>query len=168
MKVGPMGPIRPEDRPAEAERIAGEVSEIVDAIQRSGVGRRAADHDWRRWLAEHVGALMGVLGLSTLVSGALIGRVISNDEREHEEFRSAIVALQEWRHDLSQERAREQERLLKYTVIAEKNATQLEQLLPEMYLSLGREARDRGDWPAVERLEKKRKAVIAAAKAGGQ
>lgn len=69
--------MRPDDRPAEAERIGGEVREIVEAIRGP-----EPETDWRRGISRNAWALLALCSILIMACGVLVGRVSDNADRE--------------------------------------------------------------------------------------
>lgn len=139
-----------------------------ERAERSGVGRRATDHDWRRWLANHLPALFGILSCLLVAVGWLGGRVLSSDARAIAGLEAKMQRVLDKQEAFELERAAERYRVAQFAAIAQQTSNRLDELLPHLYASLRADAMDRGDTREAEKLGKKLKAAIADSKASGQ
>lgn len=166
---------KPRPPLADRERIAAECGDVVrdelerfDAAfvqpererqERQGYGRRRDDSDWRRWLSEHMPAAIALGTVIVLALGWMGGRLLSNEEREHAEFRAALIALNDWKQRLDIERAGDARTLNQFSALAQEAINGINDLKREQFEAYRAAALARGEYDKAAKLKRKLDAV---------
>ena len=151
--------MNPHDRPAEAERIGGEVSEILEAIRGP-----EPETDWRKGISKNAWALLGLCSVLIASCGVLVGRLTDNEARERSALLRAIASQSDWNYSMSARVERLEDKVARYGDDSKEALQMMRELTQERYENYRAAAIRRGDDVAERRLTKK----IEALKAGAQ
>lgn len=118
--------------------------------------------DWQKGIAKNPWVLLGLLSIALTSMGVMFGKLSSGEEREHDEFRQAIRAMQSSVALLDRKVDSQEERLARYGDDSARSMKIMEEFARENYQRWKTIAEDHGDRPTVVRMDKKLKALNVA------
>lgn len=155
--------MKPEERPAEAERIGGEVSEILAAIRSP-----EPETDWRKGISKNAWALLALCSILIMACGVLLGQVSDADGRERAKILETLDDQREWNVWMAGRVSSVETGLARYgddlgrvlKIVEEQRRDELTALRATAVARYGE------DTPPVRRIDSKLRA-LAGSKAGG-
>lgn len=142
--------------------LLGEIKELRQTLsapeyetERRGRGRRAEDHDWRRWLAKRGPILVSICSVLLMVIGGLGGQIVSNELSDKEAFRKGLEDMRIWVQNIDGRVQSVEQALPRYGDDAAYGRRLMEDMARENLTFWKAQAEDRGDHRTAARLERK-------------